>query len=269
MIKTFRKIRQNLLIQNKTSSYFKYAIGEIALVMVGILLALQVSNWNQNVQKEKLEIKLLSKLQEDLTNMYSDIVNDLKTMQLGDRSHFRILNYIDKNQTYKDSMCFDFYWLIKDEYIYPVTSTYDVMKREGLNIIKNDSIRLSIQVAFESVFSRLVRSNAFYPNIEEFFSPYFQQNFSPNNDDTLIFKEQFPGYMQVFPYKKKINNEVYNITIGYVPKAFEKLKKDPIFSMLLRQAYSYRTYKINRYRSAKYVVKELNKMIDRELKKRK
>ena len=47
MIKFFRKIRQNLLMENKTGKYLKYAIGEIILVMIGILLALQVNNWNE------------------------------------------------------------------------------------------------------------------------------------------------------------------------------------------------------------------------------
>lgn len=268
MIKLFRNIRQNSLMKNKASTYLKYAIGEIALVMVGILLALQVSNWNQEVQKEKLELKLLGKLQEDLTNMYGDVANDLKTMELGDRSHFRILDYLNKDKTYRDSMCFDFHWLAKDEYVYPITSTYDVMKREGLNIVKNDSIRIGIQMAFENVFSRLVRTNAFYPNIEEFFSKYYQQHFRPNTDKNLIFKEQFYGYTQTYPYQKNVNNKVYTIAVGYVPKDFEKLQNDDEFAMLMRQAYSYRTYKISRYKSAKYIIEELQKLIDNELKRR-
>jgi hypothetical protein len=54
MIKFFRKIRQNLLMENlpagqagKTAKYFKYAIGEIALVVIGILIALSINNWNE------------------------------------------------------------------------------------------------------------------------------------------------------------------------------------------------------------------------------
>lgn len=47
MIKFFRHIRQNLIMENKTSKYFKYAIGEILLVVVGILIALQINNWNE------------------------------------------------------------------------------------------------------------------------------------------------------------------------------------------------------------------------------
>jgi len=54
MIKFFRKIRQELLGEGKTGKYFKYAIGEILLVMIGILLALQVNNWNQErINKEE------------------------------------------------------------------------------------------------------------------------------------------------------------------------------------------------------------------------
>ncbi len=48
MINVFNKIRKQLLDENKTGRYLKYAIGEIVLVMIGILLALQVNNWNQN-----------------------------------------------------------------------------------------------------------------------------------------------------------------------------------------------------------------------------
>ncbi|MEH6514960.1 MAG: hypothetical protein V7670_17480 [Maribacter arcticus] len=47
MINFFRKIRQRLLTENKFSKYMLYAIGEVILVMIGILLALQVNNWNE------------------------------------------------------------------------------------------------------------------------------------------------------------------------------------------------------------------------------
>jgi len=53
MIKFFRKIRQNLLRENKTGKYFKYAIGEITLVVIGILIALQINNWNENIEKQR------------------------------------------------------------------------------------------------------------------------------------------------------------------------------------------------------------------------
>ena len=57
MIKFFRKIRQNLLVENKTGKYLKYAIGEIVLVVIGILIALQINNWNENRKDNFVELK--------------------------------------------------------------------------------------------------------------------------------------------------------------------------------------------------------------------
>jgi len=53
MIKFFRSIRRNLVAEGKTSNYLKYAIGEIALVVIGILIALQISNWNEDAKKNE------------------------------------------------------------------------------------------------------------------------------------------------------------------------------------------------------------------------
>ncbi len=59
MIKFFRHIRQSLIMKNQTGKYFKYAIGEIVLVVVGILIALQINNWNQNRLNAQTEAELL------------------------------------------------------------------------------------------------------------------------------------------------------------------------------------------------------------------
>ena len=66
MIKFFRHIRQSLILENKTSKYFKYAIGEIVLVVIGILIALQINNWNENQKLLKQEQQILFELREEL-----------------------------------------------------------------------------------------------------------------------------------------------------------------------------------------------------------
>ena len=74
MIKFFRHLRQNLLMENKTGQYFKYAIGEIVLVVIGILIALQVNNWNETR-------KSLNKASELKTRLITDITADIETME--------------------------------------------------------------------------------------------------------------------------------------------------------------------------------------------
>ncbi|SDR02246.1 DUF6090 family protein [Flagellimonas zhangzhouensis] len=72
MIKFFRKIRQNLLSEGKTGKYLKYAIGEIILVVIGILIALQINNWNENRKNNLLEQQLLKAL---LTEFETNLTN--------------------------------------------------------------------------------------------------------------------------------------------------------------------------------------------------
>ena len=66
MIKFFRRIRQKLLTENKFSKYFLYAVGEIVLVVVGILIALSVNNWNEDKKEQRQEQIYLKNLQVDL-----------------------------------------------------------------------------------------------------------------------------------------------------------------------------------------------------------
>lgn len=240
MSNLFRKTRKSLLSNGSTGKYFKYAIGEILLVVVGILLALQVSNWNQEAQREKRELQFLEQIKKDLAGMLQDIEGDLYSLQLGDKAHFRVLNYIEKDLAYQDTLCFDFYWLMRDEYIYPVRSTYDAIKEEGMTSIQNEDIRLKIQGAFENIFPRISKKNPFYPDIEVFFSTHLQKNFSVNTDPDLVFEAKFPAFTIKYPYNKLVDGKLFPMTIGFVPKNFNQLKKDDEFRVLMRQAYKYR-----------------------------
>ncbi|NRD20942.1 hypothetical protein HNV08_12870 [Winogradskyella eckloniae] len=78
MIKFFRRIRQQLLSENKFNKYLIYAIGEIVLVVIGILIALSINNWNEKQQEEKNELLILKTLQKDFienNKIYADIVD--------------------------------------------------------------------------------------------------------------------------------------------------------------------------------------------------
>ncbi|MCW8982273.1 MAG: DUF6090 family protein [Altibacter sp.] len=70
MIKFFRHIRQRLIGENRFSKYLLYAIGEIILVVIGILIALQINNWNENRKERILENSILDKIS---TNIQDDI----------------------------------------------------------------------------------------------------------------------------------------------------------------------------------------------------
>ena len=73
MIKFFRKIRYNLMSENKTGKYLKYAIGEIVLVVIGILIALSINNWNEGRKNQRKARAHLEAIRADLIGDLEDI----------------------------------------------------------------------------------------------------------------------------------------------------------------------------------------------------
>jgi len=82
MIKFFRKIRYDLMEKNKTGRYLKYAIGEIILVVIGILIALSINNWNQKRLNFKKERSMLYEIQENLNEDLQGVADILEFNQL-------------------------------------------------------------------------------------------------------------------------------------------------------------------------------------------
>tara|TARA_R110002096_G_C14359795_1_gene703880 strand:- start:5 stop:796 length:792 start_codon:yes stop_codon:yes gene_type:complete len=101
MIKFFRKIRKNLLSEGKTEKYFKYAIGEIILVVIGILIALQVNNWNETRKIENNEIELFKNALIDLNQENKDAQTQIRWFK-----HFQDIHFEIYRQT-KDSSSFN------------------------------------------------------------------------------------------------------------------------------------------------------------------
>ena len=149
MIKFFRRIRFDLMEKNKTGRYFKYALGEIVLVVIGILIALQINNWNEGrkaAQQESLYLnRLLSENKEDLIIFSTSIAELEKGMQTVVE-----LSEALKNESLSDRELIqsanDYF---KYGSIYPIftssTSTFDDLSSTGnLQLIRNTSLRESI-----------------------------------------------------------------------------------------------------------------------------
>ncbi len=145
MIKFFRKIRQKLLSESKFSQYLIYAIGEIALVVIGILIALQINNWNAEQKIEKEEIGILNNLLESLDSAKEQSAievfkeNQLKEsllVALGENSNKSKLGI----NTISDSLFYDILWNSNPSV--PVLNSYSDIKNTGkIGIITNHSIR--------------------------------------------------------------------------------------------------------------------------------
>ena len=142
MIKFFRKIRQKLLSENKFSKYLIYAIGEIVLVVIGILIALQLNNYNDNLNQNELEQKALNNLKLDFEFNQNELNKSIeKLITIRDNS-FTILNNTGNN--YKNT--FDIDNLLQNvssvPKYYPQNGfLLDLINSGKLGILKNDILR--------------------------------------------------------------------------------------------------------------------------------
>lgn len=159
MIKFFRKIRQKLLSENKFSKYLLYAIGEIILVVIGILIALQINNANENRKTRVIETSYLERLKVDLKENKTLWEQTLNRKQKQLEAAHVFLNFrFSKNQdtVMRIMPYFTAVGAWKDININQVT--FNEMVSSGtLNIITNDSIKiklLSLDKLYKAILNR-------------------------------------------------------------------------------------------------------------------
>lgn len=155
MIKFFRKIRQNSIKNNKVFNYLKYAFGEIILVVIGILIAVQINNWNENRKVQKQEIQIYSELKSDLLQTKNDILKTVSKHKEILKSNQQLIYDIYNKKTYSDTIYNLFSQTGDDFKIIPKTSAFENLKNIGLNILSNDSLRISITNLFQLDLKRL------------------------------------------------------------------------------------------------------------------
>lgn len=164
MIKFFRKIRQNMIKENKVSKYLLYAIGEIILIVIGILLALFLNNLNTERKIKIVEIKLLKELNSNLNSSMNALERTIQSEQDYLESNLMILDYLDNKKLYDVSLgqAFgNYFWTISS---HTITSGYEYLKSKGVDLITNDSLRKNISFIFENEFSILKNENEIWAN---------------------------------------------------------------------------------------------------------
>ncbi len=149
MIKFFRKIRYDLMEKNKTGKYFKYAIGEIILVVVGILIALQINNWNENKKLSRVEIGMLNEIKSGLEIDLEDLNAEQNYLRRNFNSQNIVIKWIESNESFNDSLSKHLFNVQMSIVFRYQSAPYETLKRLGMNTIKNDSLRKQISLLYD------------------------------------------------------------------------------------------------------------------------
>lgn len=151
MFKFFRNIRQTFLYRNRLGKYLVYALGEIVLVVIGILIALQINNWNEQRKRENLEIDFLNGLLLDLKQdtLYFSTKSNYYDQLANNQAEYLLRAY-EIQPTYEDYL--ELVGLISwdsDNFI-PQNVTYSELLNSGnLNIFQNKALKNNIIVHYK------------------------------------------------------------------------------------------------------------------------
>ncbi|HKK40169.1 MAG TPA: hypothetical protein VJ949_12175, partial [Cryomorphaceae bacterium] len=146
MLKFFRNIRKKFIEQSNVRSYLIYAIGEIILVVLGILIALEVNNANEERKEKELSNEYIGRIAEDLDRFYE--ISEYQSGQM-----LKILSSIAETQhllergtplseAEKETVDYAMTWFPRTTYQMPAMLTYEEMKESGnLNLIHDINMR--------------------------------------------------------------------------------------------------------------------------------
>ena len=150
MLTFFRRIRKGLLGEGVTSKYLLYAVGEILLVMIGILLALQVNNWNEWRKDRIVEKKILSEVKNTIEMNCQLFLNHRTTINDLNNSNDTIISFLENKQSFSSLFQRHFERSFRSgTNIYMSFSGYEGLRNVGFGIIQSDTLKNEIINLFD------------------------------------------------------------------------------------------------------------------------
>ncbi len=166
MISFLRKIRQKLLTQNRVTRYMVYALGEIFLVTIGILIALQVNNWNENRKTGIFEDEILSLIDQNLTRDSVLITAELQNAILAVQFTDSILNQVERG-IYDERLNVWMGKVVTFERFKSQSSAFEVLKSKGIETISDKELQLNLISYYDETLFRVYEA---LNDVEDFFN---------------------------------------------------------------------------------------------------
>ena len=239
MIKFFRNIRQKLISEGKTSKYLKYAIGEIVLVVIGILIALQINNWNEHRKLQSEELNLLADIKTNLVvtlkNLQQDTLGNGKYL----RYYLKIEKYIDNNLPYSEELDSAFGCLTFWSSPYITTTAYNTLESKGLDLIKNETLKNEIVNIYEVKFKILMidydksewelSQNVVIPFFSKHIRRFHEKSLflaRPNDFESLKKNEEFLNILSMIIRQRKRGFDFYKDVMNDLHKLIDAIDKE-------------------------------------------
>ncbi|MEJ2584736.1 MAG: DUF6090 family protein [Robiginitalea sp.] len=160
MFRFFRQIRKSLFASSNTRKYLLYALGEILLVVMGILIALQIDNWNENRKLQARQTQLLTDLRADLEETLEELKQGKEFNALTLARYRTLMQAIDTDAPHSAEIDEASSFLPLFHVPRFSRTTYESIKSQGLDLITNDSLKRQVTELYENDFTYLKEDQA-------------------------------------------------------------------------------------------------------------
>ncbi|RZN82795.1 MAG: hypothetical protein EVB11_07250 [Winogradskyella sp.] len=185
-------------MKNNTKKYLKYAIGEIVLVVIGILIALQINNWNEANKQEKQEVALLNQVKTDITINSNDLESLIESLKVSNYSVDSVLVAI-KKKTFKPRTSIFYSILHGKLFLNNINTGYRRIETSFGSTIKNDTILNSIIELYEIDFDNsLTFQEQMHSLIDNTLYPFTNTHFEVSSTYKLNFEGFDDGQKNFF-----------------------------------------------------------------------
>ena len=132
---------------------WKYALGELVLIITGILIALAASAWSERVRDAQAELKYLREIRSALASDLDDVQSNLTALNDHTKAVNKYLDYYIKRAPYSDSVQTQVSQFLGAVNHVQNRGAYESLKARGLDLIRNDSVRFAITQLYEAQYS--------------------------------------------------------------------------------------------------------------------
>ncbi len=233
MTKFFQQIRLFLLKETRFRKYLLHAAGEVFLIIIGILVALQINNWNSERLERKKERSILLEMKKNLKKDLSDVHYNMDFLTNGIRSFAIITKQLYERAPFHDSIGQHYANINYGTAFVKNTSAFENLKSIGFDLVENDYLRNKITQLYAERYEYILKLEQGISTQEEYLLPLITSNLvldnggaRPFNQKELYNNQQFKESLKYRAGSAQFLFDVYSNTTILINELIAEIEKE-------------------------------------------
>jgi len=229
-----------------TAPNWRYAVGEVVLIFVGVTIALAATSWYEGRQERRDEVLVLQQLRQTLSEDLQEINMTWKSTRQRERNITDLFDHLESGSPYTAELGVKFQALLGWRIVRLTTAPFETLKIQGYKTISNAILREKLISFYEDHYAKL--------------------EYNLNLDRDFAIEKVQPYFFRNFIMRVSASTDVDGGAQDWVPKDYEKIRAESYIANLCRfRADLLRRFALRQYVSTSTALHEILDLIDQEL----